>query len=191
MAATPSTMLPLGTPLPSFALPDLNGNLVSPAQFKEAPAILIIFLCPHCPFVRHTRMEIGRFARDYQTQGLVTIGINSNDTEDFPQDGAEGMKEEVKVAGYPFPYLIDETQEVAKLFNAACTPDIFLFDASGRLAYRGQLDASRPRNNIPVTGADLRAAADAILAGKAPSPDQRPSVGCNIKWKPGNEPTWF
>ena len=191
MTATPSTMLALGTPMPDFELPDLSGKRVSSAQFKAAPGTLVVFLCPHCPFVRHTRMEIGRFGRDYQAKGLVMFGINSNDTNAFPEDGPEGMQQEAGIAGYTFPYLRDETQEVAKLYKAACTPDFFLFDAQRRLVYRGQLDGSRPRNNIPVTGVDLRAAADAVLAGQTPPAQQKSSVGCNIKWKPGNEPNYF
>ena len=190
MAATPSTMLALGTRLPDFELPDFNGKTVSSSKVV-APAILVVFICPHCPFVRHTRLEIGRFGREYQARGLAMFGINSNDTTAFPQDDPEGMKEEAAIAGYTFPYLRDETQEVAKLFKAACTPDFFLFDAERKLVYRGQLDSSRPRNDIPVTGADLRAAADAVLAGGKPSADQKGSIGCNIKWKPGNEPEYF
>lgn len=191
MAATPSTMLALGTLMPDFELPDFNGKRVSSSEFSAAPATLVVFLCPHCPFVRHTRMEIGRFGREYQAKGLVMFGINSNDTAALPEDGAEGMKEEAATAGYTFPYLRDETQNIAKLYKAACTPDFFLFDANRKLVYRGQLDSSRPRNNIPVTGADLRAAADAVLAGRTPSADQKSSIGCNIKWKPGNEPVYF
>ena len=190
MAATPSTMLPLGTPMPDFELPDFSGKLVS-SSTGNAPATLVVFLCPHCPFVRHTRMEIGRFGRDYQAKGLRMFAVNSNDIEAFPEDGPEGMQQEAAIAGYTFPYLRDESQAVAQLFKAACTPDFFLFDADRKLVYRGQLDSSRPGNNIPVTGEDLRAAADAVLAGRAPSTDQRASIGCNIKWKPGNEPQYF
>jgi len=190
MAATPSTMLALGTRLPDFELPDFNGKRVSSSNVV-APAILVVFICPHCPFVRHTRLEIGRFGREYQAKGLAMFGINSNDTTAFPQDDLDGMKEEAAIAGYTFPYLRDETQEVAKLFKAACTPDFFLFDGERKLVYRGQLDSSRPRNDIPVTGVDLRAAADAVLAGRKPSADQKGSIGCNIKWKPGNEPDYF
>jgi hypothetical protein len=190
MAATPSTMLALGTAMPAFDLPDLNGMLFASTRLAGAPA-LVVFLCPHCPFVLHTRMEIGRFGRDYQSRGLAMVGINSNDTDAFPEDGLEGMREEARVAGYTFPYLRDESQVVAKLFRAACTPDFFLFDGNGRLVYRGQFDGSRPRNAVPVTGADLRAAADAVLAGGRPSADQKSSIGCNIKWKPGNAPNYF
>jgi len=191
MAATPSSMLELGTPMPEFQLPDYRGTLVSSSESGAAKATLVVFLCPHCPFVRHTRLEIGRFSRDYQSRGLVMFGINSNDTIAFPEDGPEGMQEEAAIAGYTFPYLRDETQSVAKLYRAACTPDFFLFDSARKLVYRGQLDSSRPRNAIPVTGDDLRAAADAVLAGRIPSDIQKPSVGCNIKWKPGNAPDYF
>lgn len=191
MAATPSTMLALGTSMPSFTLPDLQGHMISSGSLAGAKAALVVFLCPHCPFVRHTRMEIGRFGRDYQERGLAMVGINSNDTVAFPEDDVEGMKEEAAIAGYTFPYLRDETQSVAKLFNAACTPDFFLFDTSGKLVYRGQLDSSRPRNGIPVTGVDLRAAADLVLAGRPVPTDQRASIGCNIKWRPGNEPAYL
>jgi thiol-disulfide isomerase/thioredoxin len=191
MAATPSTMLELGTPMPAFDLPDFNGNRVSSSGTKPDQPILVVFLCPHCPFVRHTRLEIGRFGRDYQSKGLAIFAINSNDTNAFPEDGMEGMREEASIAGYTFPYLRDETQEVAKRYRAACTPDFFLFAANRKLVYRGQLDSSRPRNNIPVTGSDLRAAADAVLAGRMPPELQKPSIGCNIKWKPGNEPEYF
>ena len=191
MAATPSTMLALGVPMPDFQLPDLSGKTVSSSEFLGAPALLVVFLSPHCPFVQHTRVEIGRFGRDYQAKGLVMIGINSNDTAAYPEDRPEGMKNEIKAAGYTFPYLRDESQAVAKVFKAACTPDFFLFDANRKLVYRGQLDGSRPRNNVPVTGADLRAAADAVLLGRAPSLEQTPSIGCNIKWKPGNQPGYF
>ena len=190
MAATPSTMLALGTLMPDFELSDLNGKQVSSSLFA-APATLVVFLGPHCPFVRHTRMEIGRFGRDYQARGLVMFGINSNDTVSFPKDGPEGMRQESDAADYTFSYLRDETQEIAQRYKAACTPDFFLFDGGRRLAYRGQLDSSRPGNDIPVTGGDLRAAADAVLAGRAPQTDQKPSIGCNIKWKPGNEPNYF
>jgi peroxiredoxin len=191
MTATPSMMLALGTPMPEFELPDFDGRRISTSKSVSSPATLVVFLCPHCPFVRHTRMEIGRFSRDFQPRGLVMFGINSNDTDAFPQDGLDGMRQEAKIAGYAFPYLRDETQDVAKLYKAACTPDLFLFDANRRLAYRGQLDSSRPSNNIPVTGVDLRLATEAVLAGKAPTIEQKASIGCNIKWKPGNEPHYF
>jgi peroxiredoxin len=191
MPETPSTMLDLGTPLPSFSLPDFNGKVVSDADFKGSKALLIAFICEHCPFVRHVRSEFARFAKEYDAKGLKVVAIMSNSIEEFPQDGPEGMKKEAQEAGYVFPYLFDKDQNVAKAFKAACTPDLFLFDSNRRLVYRGQFDGSRPKNNVPVTGADLRAAADAVLAGNAPSETQRPSMGCNIKWYPGNEPAYF
>jgi peroxiredoxin len=191
MPETPSTMLDLGTPLPSFSLPDFNGRTVSDADFKGSKALLVAFICKHCPFVKHIRQEFSRFAREYEAKGLKVVAIASNDTTEFPEDGPEGMKQEAAEAGYVFPYLFDEKQQVARAFRAACTPDLFLFDANGRLAYRGQFDGSRPKNDVPVTGADLRAAADAVLAGKPASETQRPSMGCNIKWSPGNAPAYF
>jgi len=184
-------MLDLGTPLPSFSLPDFNGKVVSDADFTGSKALLVAFICEHCPFVRHVRSEFARFAKEYEAKGLKVVAIMSNSIEEFPQDGPEGMKKEAQEAGYVFPYLFDKDQNVAKAFKAACTPDLFLFDSHRRLAYRGQFDGSRPKNNVPVNGADLRAAADAVLAGKAPSETQRPSMGCNIKWYPGNEPAYF
>jgi len=191
MPETPSTMLDLGTTLPSFSLPDFNGKVVSDADFKGSKALLVAFICEHCPFVRHVRSEFARFAKEYEARGLKVVAIMSNSIEEFPQDGPEGMKKEAQDAGYIFPYLFDEDQKVAKAFKAACTPDLFLFDSNRRLVYRGQFDGSRPKNDVPVNGADLRAAADAVLAGKAPSETQRPSMGCNIKWYPGNEPAYF
>jgi peroxiredoxin len=183
-------MLALGTPLPSFRLPDLDGHPVSPDDVRGAPALLVAFICHHCPFVRHIRFEFARFAREYQARGLAVIAINSNDVDEFPQDGPEGMRQEARDAGYTFPYLFDESQDVAKAFRAACTPDLFLFDAARTLVYRGQFDGSRPRTTVPVTGHDLRAACDALLDGRPVSPTQTPSVGCNIKWKAGNEPSY-
>lgn len=191
MAATPSTMLPLGTRLPAFALPDFDRRLVSSDDFAQAPALLVAFICRHCPFVRHIRAELSRFAREYQARGLAIVAINSNDIVAFPDDAPEGMRAEAMEAGYVFPYLFDETQAVAKLFRAACTPDLFLFDRDRRLVYRGQFDDSRPRTSTPVTGRDIRAAADEVLAAREVSAPQRPSIGCNIKWKPGNEPDYF
>ena len=191
MAETPSTMLDLGTPLPSFSLPDVNGRVVSDADFTGSKALVVAFICKHCPFVRHIRQEFARFAKEYEPKGLKVVAIASNDATEFPEDGPEGMKQEAAETGYIFPYLFDEKQQVARAFRAACTPDLFLFDANRRLVYRGQFDGSRPKNDVPVTGADLRAAADAVLAGK-PAPDlQKPSMGCNIKWSPGNAPAYF
>jgi len=184
-------MLPLGTTAPDFKLPDTNGKAVSPADFKDKPALLVLFICNHCPYVKHIRAGLAQLARDYQPRGVAIVGINSNDAANYPDDSPARMKEEVKSAGYLFPYLYDGTQAVAKAYRAACTPDIFLFDRGRRLVYRGQFDASRPGNGIPVTGRDLRAALDAVLAGKPVSPNQKASIGCNIKWKSDNEPDYF
>jgi peroxiredoxin len=191
MALTPSTMLPLGTTAPDFKLPDTGGKIVSLADFKGHPALLVIFICNHCPYVIHLRAGLAQLAREYIPSNVGIVGISSNDAANYPADGPEKMKEEAKKAGYLFPYLYDETQAVAKSYRAACTPDIFLFDKNQRLVYRGQFDASRPNNGIPVTGNDLRAALDALLAGKAVSEKQIPSIGCNIKWKAGNAPDYF
>jgi peroxiredoxin len=191
MALTPSTMLPLGTAAPDFQLPDTNGKIVSLADFKDKPALAVIFMCNHCPYVIHIRAGLAQLARDYAAKNVGIVGINSNDAKNYPDDSPAKMKIEVEKAGYIFPYLFDETQAVAKKYRAACTPDIFLFDRGRRLVYRGQFDASRPGNGISVTGKDLRAAIDAVLAGKATSEFQAPSIGCNIKWKAGNEPDYF
>ena len=191
MAETPSTMAPLGTMAPDFRLPDTTGKLVSLADFKDAPALLVMFICNHCPFVKHIRRGLAQFARDYQARGLAIVAINSNDVRTYPEDSPAKMAEEIRDAGYAFPYLYDETQAAAKAHGAACTPDFFLFDRERRWAYRGQFYDSRPSNNRLVTGADLRAAADAVLAGRPIPADQKPSIGCNIKWKAGNEPDYF
>jgi peroxiredoxin len=192
MAQTASTMLPLGTAAPTFSLPEpATGKSVSLDDFGNAPALLVIFLCNHCPFVKHIRQGLGQFARDYQARGLAILAISANDVANYPDDSPEKMAEEAKTFGYPFPYLYDETQAVAKAYRAACTPDFFLFDAVRKLVYRGQFDGSRPGNNLPVTGADLRAAADAALAGLPAPANQKPSIGCNIKWKAGNEPEYY
>lgn len=188
MALTPSNMLPLGTPAPDFSLPDTGGRIVSLADFADAPALLVIFMCNHCPYVQHVRRGLAEMTREYRAKGVAVVGINANDVINYPQDSPAKMREEVAQAGYVFPYLYDESQEVARAYRAACTPDFFLFDQRRRLVYRGQMDDSRPGNGKPVTGADLRAAMDAVLAGQPVSPDQKPSIGCNIKWKPGNEP---
>lgn len=190
MALTPSTMLPLGTPAPDFTLPDTNGKPVSLAAFKDRAALVVMFLCNHCPYVIHLRAGIAQLARDYAPKSVGIVGINANDVKHYPADSPAKMREEAARAGYTFPYLYDETQAVAKAYRAACTPDIYLFDRGRRLVYRGQFDASRPGNGIPVTGKDLRAALDAVLAGRATSEFQAPSMGCNIKWKPGNEPEY-
>jgi peroxiredoxin len=190
MALTPSTMLPLGTAAPDFNLPDTNGKLVALADFKNAPALVVVFMCNHCPYVIHIRAGLAQFARDYAPKNVGIVGINANDAKNYPDDSPAKMKIEVEKAGYIFPYLYDETQAVAKKYHAACTPDFFLFDRGRRLVYRGQFDASRPGNGIPVTGKDLRVAIEAVLAGKPTSEFQAPSVGCNIKWKAGNQPNY-
>ena len=193
MVLTPSTMqLPLGARLPAFALPDLDGRTVSSADFA-GKALLVAFLSHHCPYVTHIRAGFAAFAAEYRDRGLAIVGICSNDAVAFPEDGPDGMREESLRGGYTFPYLFDGSQEVAKAFRAACTPDLFLFDAAGTLAYRGQFDDSRPRTvtPLPVTGKDLRVAADAVLSGQAVSPIQKSSIGCNIKWKRGNAPDYF
>ena len=192
MVKTASTqMLPLGAAAPDFALTDaLTGRTVKLADFKGSP-LVVAFICNHCPFVKHVRGGVAAFARDYGARGLRFVGINSNDVTDHPDDSPAKMKEEARAAGYVFPYLFDESQAVAQAYKAACTPDFFLFDKAHKLVYRGQLDGSRPGNDVPVTGEDLRAAADAVLAGQAVRGEQRPSLGCNIKWKKGREPAWF
>jgi peroxiredoxin len=190
MALTPSTMLELGTPLPEFRLPDPQGKMVASSDFEGAPALLVAFICNHCPYVKHLRSELAQFAKDYQGSGLAMVAINANDVSNYPDDSPEKMAEEVEQVGYVFPYLYDESQEVAKAYRAACTPEFYLFDGDRRLVYRGQFDDSRPESGRPVTGADLRAAVDAVLAGRAVEADQTPSIGCNIKWKPGNEPEY-
>ena len=191
MALTPSTMLPLGMSAPDFKLPDTDGKIVSLADFKDKAALVVIFMCNHCPYVVHIRSGLAQLARDYAPRAVGIVGINSNDAKNYPADSPAKMKDEVKTAGYIFPYLYDETQSVAKKYRAACTPDFYLFDRGRRLVYRGQFDASRPGNGIPVTGKDVRAAIDAVLAGKPTSEFQASSIGCNIKWKPGNEPDYF
>ncbi len=183
-------MLPLGTKAPDLRLPDPGGKIVSLADFKSAPALLVVFMCNHCPYVQHIRSGLAKLARDYEARGAAMVGINSNDVAGYPADSPANMAREAAAAGYVFPYLYDETQAVAKAYRAACTPDLYLFDMDQRLVYRGQFDDSRPGNGIPVTGKDVRAALDAVLAGKPVPPDQKPSIGCNIKWKPGNEPEY-
>jgi peroxiredoxin len=191
MVRTASTMLPLGTPAPDFSLPDTAGRLVSLSDFRDPPALLVIFLCNHCPYVKHVAAGLAKLVQEYQSRGVAVVGINANDVANFPDDAPAKMAEEVKSRGYTFPYLYDESQAVAQAYRAACTPDFFVFDRARRLAYRGQMDDSRPESGIPVTGADLRAALDAVLAGKPAAAQQKPSLGCNIKWKPGNEPDYF
>lgn len=190
MAATASTMLPLGIEAPDFSLPDTKGKLVSLEDFKEAPALLVIFMCNHCPFVKHILDGLIGLIKDYQAKDVAVVGINSNDVANYPEDRPEMMAKVARQKGFTFPYLYDETQDVAKAYHAACTPDFFLFDKQRKLVYRGQMDDSRPGNSIPVTGKDLRAALDAVLEGKPVPAKQKPSMGCNIKWKPGAEPAY-
>jgi peroxiredoxin len=191
VVAVNSTMLPLGTKAPDFRLPDTTGKIVSLDDFRQSGALLVIFMCNHCPYVKHIRAGLAQLARDYMSRGVAMLGISSNDVKNYPADSPEKMAEEAKSAGYTFPYLYDESQEAAKSYRAACTPDLYVFDAEQRLAYRGQFDDSRPGNGIPVTGKDVRAALDALLAGKSVPPNQKASIGCNIKWKPENAPEYF
>jgi peroxiredoxin len=185
-------MAALGTAAPDFSLPDpRTGKTVSRDDFADASGLLVAFLSNHCPFVKHIADELGAFSREYAGKGLAMVGICANDVSTHADDSPEKMAAEAEARGYAFPYLYDESQEVAKAFHAACTPDFFLFDADRKLVYRGQFDDSRPSLDTPVTGADLRAACDAVLAGETPSDEQHPSVGCNIKWKAGNNPPWF
>lgn len=191
MVLTPSTMLPLGTPAPPFALPDPSGKVVAKDDFSQAPALLVIFLCNHCPYVKHVRDELARLTGQYIDKGVAVVGIGSNDAQAYPEDAPDKMALEAKEAGYRFPYLSDATQEVAKAYRAACTPDFYVFDRNRKLVYRGQMDDSRPGNGKPVTGKDLRAALDAVLSGRPVLEEQKPSIGCNIKWKPGAAPPYF
>jgi peroxiredoxin len=185
-----STMLALGTEAPDFALPDVvTGRRVRRSDFDERKALLVMFICRHCPYVRHVREGLARLGHDYEDKDVGIVAISPNDPDAYPEDAPESLAEEARTAGYPFPYLFDETQEVAKAYMAACTPDFFLFDRERKLVYRGQMDSSRPGNGLPVTGGDLRAAIDAVLADGRVAEDQRPSIGCSIKWRPGNEPT--
>ncbi|MFC5750245.1 thioredoxin family protein [Actinomadura rugatobispora] len=187
--AISSFMVPLGTPAPGFSLPPAGGGpAVSPGDFPGAPALLVTFLSNHCPYVRRIEAALGAVTAEYAAKGLVTIAVCSNDTGRNPDDDAAHLREQSERAGFAFPYLVDESQEVALSYRAACTPDFFLYDAGRRLAYRGQFDAARPRNEVPSDGADLRAALDLVLAGKAVPEPHAPSLGCGIKWKPGNEP---
>ena len=192
MALVASTMLALGTEAPDFSLPEpATGETVSLARFEGARALLVVFLSNHCPFVKHLADHFAGLATEYGGRGVAVVGINANDVANYPDDSPERMAEEVARRGYAFPYLFDESQEVAKAYRAACTPDFFLFGADRRLVYRGQYDGSRPSLAVPVTGADLGAALDAVLAGGTPAAEQVPSVGCNIKWRAGAEPGWF
>ena len=192
MALVASTMLALGTEAPEFSLPEpATGETVSVSRFDGACGLLVVFLSNHCPFVKHLADHFAGLAAEYQGRGVAVVGINANDVANYPDDSPDRMVDEVARRGYTFPYLFDESQEVAKAYRAACTPDFFLFDAGRRLVYRGQYDGSRPSLDVPVTGEDLRAALEAVLGGGAPVEDQVPSVGCNIKWRAGEEPGWF
>ena len=192
MVKTASTMLPLGTSAPDFSLADtVSGKSVSLTDLRGSKGLLVIVMCNHCPFVVHLQSALAEFGKEYQEKGLAIVGISSNDVDGYPQDGPEKMSEKAREVGYSFPYLYDATQDVAKAYKAACTPDFFLFDADQKLVYRGQFDDSRPGNGSPITGADLRAACDAVLASQDVPAEQRPSIGCNIKWKAGAEPEYF
>ena len=192
MAATPSTMLDLGTKAPDFTLPEpATGREVSYAQVAGAKGTLVMFICNHCPFVIHVQEELARLASEYPAKGVGVVAISANNVATHPDDAPDKMAAKAKQVGWTFPYLYDETQEIAKAYTAACTPDFFLFDADRNLVYRGQLDDSRPKSDVPVTGADLRAAMDALVAGEPVAKAQKPSMGCNIKWKPGNEPAYY
>ncbi len=191
MVQTLSTMLPLGTSAPPFSLPDPDGKIVSLSDFEGAPALVVIFMCNHCPFVKHVAPGLANLAREYRDKGVAVVGINPNDVANYPDDSPQKMAEASKEYGYTFPYLLDESQAVAKAYRAACTPDFFVFDGDRQLVYRGQMDDARPSLDLPVTGADLRAALNAVLDGRSVTAEQKPSIGCNIKWKPGNEPQYL
>ncbi len=190
MALTESTMLPLGTAAPDFNLPDTEGNFVSLADFADSEALAVMFICNHCPYVKHIQQVLADVTREYEAKGIRFVGINSNDVEAYPDDRPDRMKEDRDRFGYKFPYLFDESQEVAKAYRAACTPDIYLFDGDQKLVYRGQFDSSRPNSGSP-TGEDLIAAMDSVLEGRPVSEDQIPGIGCKIKWKPGNNPDYY
>ncbi|AGA32249.1 Alkyl hydroperoxide reductase and/or thiol-specific antioxidant family (AhpC/TSA) protein [Thioalkalivibrio nitratireducens DSM 14787] len=192
MARTPSQMIDLGTEAPNFRLPDVvSGNTIGLDAFPDAKGFMIAFICNHCPFVQLIRHEFARYGREYSDKGIAVIAINSNDIQAHPEDGPDAMRDDARRFGYTFPYCLDEAQSVARAYQAACTPDLYLFDANRKLVYRGQFDDARPGSEIPVTGNDLRAATDALLAGQAVATEQKASLGCNIKWKPGNEPDYY
>ena len=192
MVLTPSTMLALGTKAPDFTLPNVvSGNTISLATFADKKALLVIFMCRHCPFVKHVQQELAKLGKDYQNESLGIVAISANDAEKYPDDSPASLKEMAQELGFNFPVCYDATQEVAKAYTAACTPDFFLFNQAQELVYRGQLDDSRPSNNLPLTGQDLRNAISNVLADKPVNPEQKPSIGCNIKWIPGNEPSYF
>ena len=187
-----STMLKLGTKAPSFSLPDVSmGKTVSLGDFSNKKALLVMFLCNHCPYVKHVQGELAKIGSDYKNKDIAIVAISANDTESYPTDSPDYLKKQAEEEAFSFPYLFDETQSVAKAYTAACTPDFFLFGKARALVYRGQLDDSRPGNEVPITGKDLRKAIDRVLADKKVSKDQKPSSGCNIKWKHGNEPSYF
>ena len=191
MVRTASTMLALGTKAPSFKLKNIDGQFVSLSDFQGKQGLVVIFMCNHCPYVKHVAPELARISKDYMSRGIGFVGISSNDSDAYPDDGPAKMAEEAAIQGYTFPYLLDEDQSVAIDYNAACTPDIFLFDSDMKLVYRGQLDDSRPKTDKPLTGKDLRDALDCVLNHQPIPSEQRPSIGCNIKWKPGAEPDYF
>ncbi len=191
MVRTSSTMLPLGTQAPAFSLPDTEGNTLQLSDLSDSQALLVIFMCNHCPYVKHVAEQLKSLTDDYMPRGVAVVAISSNDADKYPEDSLEAMATEKSERGYQFAYLYDESQQVAEAYAAACTPDFYLFDSDQKLAYRGQLDSSRPKSDIPVTGADLRAALDAVLQGQSPVEQQTASIGCNIKWKEGNEPQYF
>ena len=191
MVRTASTMLPLGTSAPDFKLPDYDGELVALGDFRGKKGLLVVFMCNHCPYVKHVAPELAKLADEYQRQDIAVVGISSNDIEAHPDDAPEKMKLEASQRGYHFPYLFDADQKVAAAYRAACTPDFYLFDADFKLVYRGQMDDTRPKQGAIPTGKDLRAALDSLLAGKEAPQPQRPSIGCNIKWKNGQEPEYF
>ena len=189
MAVESTKDMPLGSAAPDFALPDtVSGRTIRLADYAASPALLVTFICNHCPYVIHIRPSLVQFAREYQPRGLAIVAINANDPQTHPQDSPEQMTVEAKKSGFSFPYLFDQSQQTAKAFHAVCTPEFYLFDSQERLVYRGRFDASRPSSQVPVTGAELRAAADAVLAQRPVPADQKPSVGCSIKWRPGNAP---
>lgn len=192
MALTPSTMLPLGTKAPDFELPDVvSGQTISLDTFAGKQALLVMFICRHCPFVKHVQTQLAQIGKDYANSDVGIVAISANDAANYPNDAPEKLKDMAKEFGFTFPFCYDESQETTKAYTAACTPDFFLFDRDRKLVYRGQLDDSRPSNNQPVTGQDLRMALDAVLASQPVNPEQKPSIGCNIKWKPGNEPAYY
>ena len=192
MSKTSSTMSSLGTPVPDFSLPDVtSGKTITLNDFKDKKALLVMFICHHCPYVQHVKGELAQIGKDYQDKSIGIIAISANDIEAHPDDSPEDLKAMTKEEGFTFAFAYDETQAVAKAYKAACTPDFFLFDQERKLVYRGQLDDSRPGNYLPITGKDLRGAIDALLTDKPINPVQKPSLGCNIKWKPGNEPDYF